>query len=150
MTTVTRNFRAQAEFVGFVTRKIWRYDDQLYFRVAVPNRSNSNAAGARLSFFTIIVPRELSRSIRLEPGSLVSVIARPYSREYDETLARFLKFAKNAPQIDGAESVSITRIRTEFIAEALTIEPKTPVEQTAAQRVVERSGGEDSGASALE
>ncbi len=151
MTTVTRNFRAQAEFVGFVTRKIWRYDSQLYFRLAVPNRSSSNATGARLSFYTIIVPRDLSRTIRLEPGALVSVITRPISREYDETLARFLKFAKGAvPQIEAAETVSVSRIRTEFLAEALTIEPKTLVEQTAAQRVVERSVSEDSGASALE
>lgn len=152
MSTVTRRFEARATFVGFVTRKIWRYDNQLRFRLAVPDRpSEALGTNARLNFYTIVVPRDLSRTMRIEPGALVSVVAKPISREYQESLARFLKFANGqAPQIDAADSILVTRIRTEFIAEVLTFEPKSLVEQSTTEQMIERAAVDDTGANALE
>jgi hypothetical protein len=142
--------RAEARFVGFVTRKIWRYDNQLRFRLAVPlHPSDVIGNDTALHFYTIVVPRELSRSIRLQAGALVNVIAVPLSRAYDETLERFLRHATNAPTIDNAANITQRRIRTEFMAVALTIEQRRPTDEASAAVVAKREA-EDINASAAD
>jgi len=40
----TGRMRAEARFIGFVTRKIWRYDNQLRFCLAVRDQTSAAAA----------------------------------------------------------------------------------------------------------
>lgn len=146
----TRRMRAEARFIGFVTRKIWRYDNQLRFRLAVPMQpSDVIGNDTRLNFYTIVVPTDLSRGIRLQAGALVNIVAVPLSREYDETLERFLRFAQNAPVVENAASITQRRIRTEFVAVALTIENRRPTDEVSAAVVAERES-EDTNATALD
>ena len=146
----TGRMRAEARFIGFVTRKIWRYDNQLRFRLAVPMQpSDVIGNDTRLNFYTIVVPTDLSRGIRLQAGALVNVVAVPLSREYDETLERFLRFAQNAPVVENAAQVTQRRIRTEFVAVALTIENRRPTDEVSAAVVAERES-EDTNATALD
>ncbi len=146
----TGRMRAEARFIGFVTRKIWRYDNQLRFRLAVPLQpSDVIGNDTRLNFYTIVVPAALSRGIRLQAGALVNVVAVPLSREYDETLERFLRFAQNAPVVENAAQVTQRRVRTEFVAVALTIENRRPTDEVSAAIVAEREA-EDTNATALD
>ena len=146
----TRRMQAEAHFVGFVTRKIWRYDNQLRFRLAVPVQpSDVIGNDTRLNFYTIVVPTDLSRGIRLQAGALVNIMAVPLSREYDETLERFLHHVPNAPVVENAAAITQRRIRTEFVAVALTIENRQPADEDSAAVVVARES-EDTNATALE
>ncbi len=146
----TGRMRAEARFVGFVTRKIWRYDNQLRFRLAVPLQpSDVIGNDTRLNFYTIVVPAALSRGIRLQAGALVNVVAVPLSREYDETLERFLRFAHNAPTVENAAQVTQRRVRTEFVAVALTIENRHSTDEVSAAIVAAREA-EDTNATALD
>ncbi len=143
--TNTGRMQAESRFVGFVTRKIWRYDNQLRFRLAVPLQPSDVINNTtRLNFYTIVVPSALSRNIRLQPGALVNVVATPLSREYDETLERFLRLAKNVGdlKIEHADQITQRRIRTEFVAMALTIENRRSVDIQSAG-VVEKREAED-------
>lgn len=131
---------AEATFEGFVTRKIWVYDDQLRFRLAVPSRNDGPAAkGPRETHFcTIVMPRSMSKSlpVRLEPGMLVRVVTQSISREYIETLERFLKYAEgDLPELakSNAKAVTLRRIRTEFIARTLVIRERSVDEQAAGE-----------------
>jgi hypothetical protein len=146
----TGRMRAEARFIGFVTRKIWRYDNQLRFRLAVPMQpSDVIGNDTRLNFYTIVVPATLSRGIRLQAGALVNVVAVPLSREYDETLERFLRFAQNAPVVENAAQVTQRRVRTEFVAVALTIENRRSTDEVSAA-IVEAREAEDTNATALD
>lgn len=150
--TTTGRMQAEARFVGFVTRKIWRYDNTLRFRLAVPLQPSDVINNTtRLNFYTIVVPAALSRNIRLQPGALVTVVAVPLSREYDETLERFLSLAQNVNdlKVDNAAQITQRRIRTEFVAVALTIENRRPSDEDSAAAVVAR-GDEDTNANAAD
>ena len=113
---------------GYVTRKIWRVDEEIHFRLAVyrdPDRppkeaQNGNGVDAP-DYFTIRLPAGLTALIgRLEAGQRVQVYGWLESRHYEETLAEFLERAK----VDGIKGVNpdevvVSRTTTWVVAERL-------------------------------
>lgn len=94
----------QVHVEGFVTKKIWQRGGDTFFRLAVyrdPDRPRKAAARGKaderdkLDYVTIRVPAPLTTlPVAFHSGQLVQVHGWLESREFDYTLAEFLKEAE--------------------------------------------------------
>jgi hypothetical protein len=125
----------QVHTEGFVTKKIWPYDGDLFFRLAVyrdQDREPKRAADRgpdeqhRPDYVTVRVPAGLGL-LPVESGQRVQIHGWLESREFNLTLAEFLsKVQGEKPSVDPlqARNLAIHRDTTWIVADRVVVLPK--------------------------
>ena len=124
------------------SRRIWRYDDQLHFRLLVKQDHGDQVETHHLDYFTIMLPISVTRLLpmALQPGMLVTVQATPIVREHPETLTTFLRTSADRdlfPRPEQADEITVSRRKVDFLAKMIVIRESTRPRRPAARRVVE-------------
>ena len=126
----------QVHIEGFVTRKIWQYGGDTFFRLAVyrdPDRPRKEADRGengrdRPDYVTIRVPAALTAlPVEFRPGQRIQVHGWLESRQYSQTLAEFLgDCGVTGVQVAGADpdEVSANRGSTWVVAERIVEIPE--------------------------
>jgi hypothetical protein len=122
----------QVHVEGFVTKRVWRYNGDTFFRLAAyrdPDRERKHGDGKsaegkdRPDYVTIRVPAALSVApARLETRERVQVHGWLESREFSYSLAEFLQDARRADaevDLEQARGVTTYRCTTWIVAERI-------------------------------
>ncbi len=107
--------------------KAWKYTDDLLFRVAIyrdpdlPQKASATDVHDAADYITIrVVKGSLGAPVSLEKGQHIRVHGFLQSRDYDETLADFLKDARGAemkpPEGIDPQALKAQRATTEVVA----------------------------------
>ena len=111
----------QASLDGFVTKQIWTYSGDTFFRLACyrdQDRPHKAAAGNgrdKPDYHTVRVPASLTAGpVQFQAGQRLQVHGWLESREFDYTLAEFAGDVRQGqmPQIDQTEAEKIVAYRS--------------------------------------
>ena len=110
-------------------KRVWTYDDNLYVRLSIrrdPGRpKRSPQEGGPYDYVTVAFI-DGKRQFHFEEGQFLAVHGWIQSRDFDESLADFLKRAEGADGLDIPQNqlrqISVHRSVIEVIAERWTIE----------------------------
>ena len=127
----------QIHLEGFITKRIWPYDGETFFRLAVyrdpdrpqvdsPVKGKHNEKKHRPDYITIRVPTHLTTvPVTFEPGQRLQVHGWIESRQFEQSLAEFLENANGDDQEeieidpDLAEELTTNRVTTWVVAERI-------------------------------
>jgi hypothetical protein len=100
-------------------KRIWTYSDNLYLRLSVrraPGRpKRSPREGGPYDYVPVVFP-DARDQLRFAPGQTLTIHGWLQSRDFDESLADFLKRA-GATLPDAPKGVTVHRTVTEIVAE---------------------------------
>jgi hypothetical protein len=138
---------AEANLLGRISDRIWRYDDQLHFRLLVKQDHGDQAEPHHLDYFTIMLPISVTRLLPmpLQPGMLVAVQATPIVREHPETLTTFLRTSADRdlfPRPEQADEITVSRRKVDFLAKLIVIRESERPRRQAPRRAVAASAVE--------
>ena len=118
---------------GYVTKKIWPYDGDMFFRLAVyrdPDREIKVADRGpderhKPDYFTVRLPASLE--VAVEAGQRVQIDGWLESREFDDTLADFLNKSRGdrKPRVDPQVARQVVKHRTStwLVADRIIVIP---------------------------
>ena len=121
----------QVHIEGYATKKIWQYGGDTFFRLAAyrdpdrPRKESDRNPNERdkPDYVTIKVPASLLAGLPVQftSGQRVQVHGWLESREYESTLAEFLKDARSELKIDVAQAKKVIahRSTTWIVAERI-------------------------------
>lgn len=126
-----------AHVEGFVTRRIWQINGDMFFRLAVyrdPDRPRKEAEREapderdKPDYITIRVPAVLTTPpVKFRPGQRLQIHGWLESREFDYTLAEFLGNAQGPkPEVTEEQMCNVTAHRTTtwMTAERIVLLPR--------------------------
>ncbi len=102
-------------------KRIWTYSDNLYLRLSVrrdPGRpKRSPREGGAYDYVTVVFP-DGKDQLHFTPGQRLTIHGWLQSRDFDESLADFLKRAgASHPVLPDADALIVHRTVTEIVAE---------------------------------
>jgi hypothetical protein len=108
-------------------KRTWTYSHNLYARLSIrrsgqrPRRSR--AQGGDFDYVTVVFANGARQGLTLEPGQVLTVHGWLQSRDFDESLADFLKRADGEASLPDADAkrISVHRSITEVVAERWAI-----------------------------
>ncbi len=114
-------------------KRIWTYNDNLYVRLSIrrdPGRpKRTPQEGGQYDYVTVAFI-DGKRQLHFEEGQFLTVHGWIQSRDFDETLAEFLKRAEGADGLNISKKqlrkILVHRSVIEVIAERWTIEDDKP------------------------